>query len=180
MGLRFIFGKIKIMQNIIDSVRQAVKDRNFYAALFVFLTLPDICVTLESGKTKGIKYAEWFEKNLPQYAGYLSGNDCYALRCSLLHQGRDNITEQKAREVLEHYVFLTSGSHCNLVKDCFFDGVKKSFLQLNVQSFCNDICIAVEAWLGKVTIDPIIAERIKETIEIHAPGYIYKRAIRFG
>lgn len=167
------------MQNIIDSVRQAVKNKNFYAALFVSLALPDICAALESGKTNQIKYAEWFEKNLPQYTGYLSGNDCYALRCSLLHQGRDDITEQKAREVLEHYVFLISGSHCNLVKDCFFDGVKKSFLQLNVQSFCNDICIAVEDWLGKVISNPIIAERIKGTIEIHEPGYTYKGAIKF-
>lgn len=168
------------MQNILDSVYSALDSKNWYAALFVCLTLPDICAALESGTTSGSRYAEWFEKNLPQYMGFLSGNDCYALRCALLHQGSDDISGQRVREVLEHYIFMTEGSHCNLFKDCVFDGVKKSFLQINVKLFCKDICTAVETWLSTVSGKQDIQSRLIETIEIRAPGYIYKGVIRFG
>jgi hypothetical protein len=168
------------MQNIINSIREAIKNRNWYAALIVSLTLPDICVTLTDGKTNGDKYAEWFENNLSQYNGYLSGNDCFALRCSLLHQGKDDISDQRKRKVLEHYVFLTSGSHCNLIRDCFFNGIKKSFLQLNVGNFCGDICNAAQVYLDKIASDPSAVKRIRETIEIHEPGYTYMGVIKFG
>ncbi|OGK44080.1 hypothetical protein A2957_01300 [Candidatus Roizmanbacteria bacterium RIFCSPLOWO2_01_FULL_38_11] len=75
------------MRRIIDSVYNAIENENWYAALFVSLSFPDICAALESGETSGKKYADWFEKNLSQYKGFLSGNDCYALRCALLHLG---------------------------------------------------------------------------------------------
>lgn len=168
------------MNNIVKSVCQSIENKNWYAALFVALTLPDICVALEQGKTSGNKYAEWFEDNLLQYKRFLSGNDCYALRCALLHQGKDNISDQRMQEILEHYVFLTEGSHCNLVKDCVFNGVKKSFLQLNVQKFCKDICVAVEAWLSSVSDNSDIQRRLKDTMEIHEPGYSYMGIIKFG
>jgi len=168
------------MQNIINSARATTEQENWYAALFVSLALPDICVALESDKTDGNKYAEWLERNLPQYKGFLSGNDCYALRYALLHRGKDDIADQYKREILEHYVFLTSGSHCNLFRECVFNEVKKSFLQLNVGRFCNDLCDAAQAVLNKIASDPGTAKRIQETIEIHEPGYTYMGVIRFG
>ena len=95
------------MKNIIDSIYKALENENWSAALFVSLTLPDICVALQYGKTSGKKYSDWFENNLSQYKGFLSGNDCYALRCALLHQGKNDVTDQKMNEVLEFYVFLS-------------------------------------------------------------------------
>ena len=168
------------MLKIIESVISSLEKRNYYAALFVSLTLPDICSALENGKTSGSKYASWFNTHLSQYNGYLSGNDCYALRCALLHQGKDDITDQKMQEVLEHYVFLTSGAHCNLIKDCIIDDEKVSFLQLNVQKFCEDICKAVEKWLDSVANNKKIRERLEHTIDIHEPGYTYRGVIKFG
>ncbi len=168
------------MKNIVNSVYSALNNGNWYAALLVSLTLPDICSALEHGKTSGEKYADWFEQNLPQYKGYLSGNDCYALRCALLHSGKDDISDQRKQEVLEHYVFLTKGAHCNLFKDCVFNGEKKSFLQLNTQTFSKDMCKAVESWLVSVSTNSDIQKRLKGTIEIHEPGYSYKGLIRFG
>jgi hypothetical protein len=168
------------MDNIINSVKNSIEQQNWYSALFVALTLPDICTALEHGKTTGARYSQWFESNLSQYNGFLSGNDCYALRCSLLHQGKDDISSQRMQDVLEQYVFLTSGSHCNLFKDCEFNGIKKSFLQLNVATFCNDICIAVETWLQANSDNQSIRERIHNTLEIHEPGYTYLGLIKFG
>jgi len=168
------------MENIINSVRNSIEQQNWYSALFVALTLPDICAALEHGTTSGNRYSQWFESNLKQYKNFLSGNDCYALRCSLLHQGKDDVSEQRLKDILEHYVFLTSGSHRNLFKDCVFNGVKKSFLQLNVGMFCEDICTAVETWLNTNSSNKDIQNRLSNTLEIHEPGYTYMGAIKFG
>lgn len=168
------------MEDIIKSVRSSIKQQNWYSALFVVLTLPDICVALEYGNTSGDKYSQWFEANLSQYNDFLSGDDCYALRCSLLHQGKDDISDQRLRNILEHYIFLTSGLHCNLFKDCVFNGVKKSFLQLNVGTFCEDICGAVEAWLNVSSKKQDIQNRLSNTLKIYESSYTYMKAVKFG
>lgn len=165
------------MKNILESIRNALTEKNWHAALFVTLTLPDICAALENGKTSGEKYSQWFESNLTQYQGYLSGNDCYALRCALLHEGKDDVSDQKKKDVLEHYVFLTEGGHRNLVKHSNIYGVKTSFLQLNVKRFCEEICVAAENWLANNSTDPEIKKRLKDTLEIHEPGYVHMGVI---
>ena len=168
------------MEKIIESVRTALSTKNNYAALIVALTLPDICVALEHSSTTGRGYATWFNVNLHQYQGFLSGEDCYALRCALLHQGKDDISEQKMRQVLEHYVFLTSGAHCNLFKDLTINGKTVSFLQLNVCIFCEYLCQSAEAWIKSVSGNADIRSRLRSTIEIHEPGYTYKGIIQFS
>lgn len=168
------------MKRIIESVYASLEKSNWYAALFVSLTLPDICSALEYGKSSGKKYADWFESNLIDYRDSLSGNDCYALRCALLHTGKDDISDQSKKEVLDHYLFLSEGPHKSLLLNNVYDGEKRSFLQLNVQNFCRDICKAVEAWLESKSDNEIIQDRLRETIEIHEQGYVYKGFIKFG
>lgn len=174
-------GKIKYMKTFIETVRVALKDSNYYAGLFVVLTLPDICGKLEDPESNNSsqRYTKWFDKYMVQYDGFLSGNDCYALRCALLHAGSADITTQRKREVLEYVLFLEEGPHRNLLENCTFNGVKKTFLQLNVQMFCEDICRGVEAWLDNMAGDAGIETRMQEGIVIHPKGFIH-RGVQFG
>ena len=168
------------MDNIVKSVRQAIADGNLYGALFISLTLPDICSKLEKpGINTNQRYPEWFEKYMTEYRNFMPGKDAYALRCSLLHEGRDNITNQSIRESLEYYVFMTDGPHLSLVKNCWFNNEKKTFLQLRVDKFCEDLCVGVEGWLEGVKDTPEIVSRLSETIQIHPPGYAHF-GIKFG
>jgi hypothetical protein len=168
------------MKNLISSVYKSLKDENWYAALFVSLTLPDICCGLEYGKSSAAKYSAWFEGNVSQYNGFLSGDDCSSLRCSFLHEGKEDITDQSKRKILDHFKFLTSGAHRFLFKDTSFgDGERESFLVLDVQTFCKDICNAVEKWLEDKSQDQTIQARVKNILEIHGPGFTYKGAVKF-
>jgi len=168
------------MNNIVNSVYKSLKDENWYAALFVSLSLPDICCALEFGETCGDKYSAWFESNLPQYSGFLPGDDCYALRCALLHLGKEDITDQRKMKILEHFKFRIKKPHLTLVQDSSFGGGKnETFLVLVVQEFCEDICKAVEKWLEEKSKKPTIQDRLKEMIEIHEGDYTYKGAIKF-
>ena len=167
------------MKNLLEAARAAIAGQNWYAALFISMTLPDICCALEFGRASGEKYANWFDANLPDYKPFLSGNDCYALRCALLHQGKDEIAHQKRRELLDQVLFMTTNAHLNVFKAAIIHGVKEAFLQVSVAAFCEDLCVATEKWLDGHVGDQAVQARLDETLEIRPSGYVYKGAIKF-
>lgn len=128
------------MDHIITSIRAASLDRNWYAALALALALPDMCVKASTlGRTSGAKYAQWFDAYVGSRYSSLSGADCYALRCAYLHEARDTIEEQRARQALNAFHFLASSGQ---IHHQLFEQV----LQLDVGIFCEDICQGAEAW----------------------------------
>lgn len=152
------------MKELVDSVLSSLKNKNWYSALIVSLILPDICGKIQyPNKRSQERYTEWFNHYLIDiYKGFLTANDCYALRCSYLHEGSDIIIEQRAREILDSIVFTTTPSHRNYVN---LGGNK--YLQLNVEKFCTDICIGVSKWLHDVADDSTIQGRISKLLKIY-------------
>src|SRR5699024_7362613 len=108
---------------------------NYYSALVVAFTLPDITSKLQRpDKYTKERYVKWFEdymqKDYKRIVGvgskevvFLTGEDFYALRCSMLHQGETEIINQKARKHLSNFVFLkptktSNGTvHLNMIND---------------------------------------------------------------
>lgn len=145
------------MKRFTDAVCGALLQENWYAALALALALPDICSSLETPdkaerRKVGRRYARWFKTWLePMHTMctgadmrphvFLNGNDCYALRCSLLHQGTDDIMDQQARDVLERFQFIAPVRgvvyHRNQIGN---------HLQLQVDIFCREIVNAVHSW----------------------------------
>jgi hypothetical protein len=141
------------VDNLYKAIESAIANKNWYAALFIALSIPDICGHIESPTEKSqARYEQWFEKYmLTKYSSvnnwdkslyiYLSPSDCYALRCALLHEGRDNITEQRAREALDRFHFIepppNTIRHCNQINNV---------LQLQVDIFCRDILEGLTQW----------------------------------
>jgi hypothetical protein len=172
------------MEEILGAIRTSLAGGNWLGAIVLALTLPDICGKLEgTNKSSSARYCEWFEKYLTQYKGYLSGSDCYALRCSFLHEGSDNIETQRSRDVLDRFIFMTGGPHCfyfskSKFGDSKYDG--KDVLVLNLQSFCHDIVEAVEKWLLNSVGDQTIEQNLDNMLKINEPGFAINKAIRFG
>jgi hypothetical protein len=163
------------MYSYINSVRQSVKNQNWYSALSLAITLPDICGRLEAPKSYSFKrYKNWFNKYMSKKYTltinsethvFLSGNDCYALRCSFLHEGHDSITEQDKRQALDSFHFVAPPSdgsviHCNQAYNV---------LQLQVDIFCDDICLAVEEWINEMSsTKPEVIENFSNLLTIHS------------
>jgi hypothetical protein len=163
------------MKQFVDAVRSAISDQNYYAALALALTLPDIASKLEKPTEMGsARYKAWCEVYLePGYIHphfgplggkkfvWLSAADTYALRCALLHEGGDDISQQRAREMLDKFVFVQPTSSPGWHKSKV--GNK---LGLQVDVFCEDVCRGVEAWLAAVSGDADVQTRIGELIVI--------------
>src|SRR5687768_8735608 len=107
------------MDKLIDSVELAIATENWYAALMTAITLPDIAGKIEFPNAHSQKrYADWFERYMRDKYKFLSGDDCYALRCSLLHEGVSRISHQRAKEILDDFQFNIPRPgifHCNLI-----------------------------------------------------------------
>ncbi|OAI06564.1 hypothetical protein [Methylomonas methanica] len=149
------------MNEFIEAIDRSVAVGNWYGALFVALSLPDICGKIDNPAENGSqrRYAAWFDRYIrPKYthqAGlnsreevFLSGNDCYALRCAYLHEGSDDTTCQRAREAVDRFHFLVAPRNC--VIHCNMIDTK---LQLQVDIFCEDIKQGVIDWIREIQND---------------------------
>ena len=136
--------------------------------------MPDICGSLEDPSQKSqVRFVKWYEKYLLRnYKGtigpsktphiFLSGEDCYALRCAFLHQGEFGIEDQRARVVLEKFAFTIP--HPNFDLYCNQMG---GVLQLQVGIFCQEVCTGVEEWLVNVQQNTAIQNRMRSLATIH-------------
>lgn len=166
------------MERFTKAIEKSIKSENWYAALTLALTMPDICGQISYPDLRGPgnskkRYIKWFDRYmLHHYESpfhgegfiFMSGGDCYALRCALLHEGRDDVTGQSARrkEVLSKITFSTTGSH-----RCHIDGI----LILNLQAFCSEICQGVKSWSEDYKDSSDVQDAIKELLTIHTQGF---------
>lgn len=162
------------MERFVQSLEAGVKTENWYAALLVMaLAIPDICGWLETPKVGSQKrYEAWFDKYLlPAYKSsfhgpdftFLTGSDCYALRCALLHEGTDEVLRQRARDVVTRFAFSSAGSH-----RCMFGSV----LLLNIQAFCGEVCAGTRQWIHDVSTNQDVQERLKELLYVRTEGFL--------
>jgi hypothetical protein len=170
------------MRKLLKSIRKSLDNKNYYSALVLSLIIPDICGKLEhNNKNSSKRYPEWFDKYLgEQYKNYFSGEDCYALRCSFLHEGSGSTENQKVKDVLDRFVFISDGAHCNRFDNCLFGDSKydgKNFLQLSTKIFCQDIIDATNKWLNDVKDNSSIQTNMAEMLDIHEGGFSIGGAI---
>ena len=167
------------MENIISSIELSIEEKNYYGALFVALSAPDICGYLETPKDGSqARYERWIEKYmLEKYSShvgpshklhvFLSPSDCYALRCALLHEGREEIIKQNAREALDRFHFIEppkSGSiHCNQINN---------ILQLQVDIFCQDIINGLHAWINDTKSNTDIKQRLNDVLKVYPSNQV--------
>ena len=178
------------MKEIIKSIEIALENKNWYVALFSCLCVPDICGRIDSPNEGSEKrYVIWFNKyvrknyvrpkvpSLPQMPKelieimdqpfFLRGDDCYALRCAYLHEGRDIIKDQriiqKMGKIFEDFKFTipsngTGRSHCNWINGT---------LQLRIDKFCKDILNGVKECLEEIEKDSSKENQLKDLMKLY-------------
>lgn len=79
------------LEEILSEIDRAIRKRNYYSALIVALTVPEICtsLTLERASfVKEVHYITWIEKylSLGQPGIGMSAKDCWQLRGGVVHR----------------------------------------------------------------------------------------------
>lgn len=167
------------MNRFTDSLRSSVHNGDWYVSLATALTLPDVCGSLIDAKAaSGARYALWFDSwmslkhtlNMPMLYKdtYLSGSDCYGLRCKYLHQGSSDISARSKR-TLDNFHFIVSPPNQNTIHMNRTDQV----LQIQVDIFCLDMAASVDEWAESVANDDAVQRSISSLLMIHnLKGYM--------
>lgn len=176
---------VSMMKEYIESIKKCLANENYHAALFLSLSIPDICGSLETPEVKnGIRAKRWFSQNLREK--YLPDN-CYEHLMATDPIAADAMIEEQ-KEFLRNQPFkknFTEDTYWNLRNAMThsasdFAKNKKIYLtfgeshlvalkdgiQISVRVFCNDICEATLKWLDRVNDDMEIMDRINLRAEI--------------
>lgn len=174
--------EISPIQKFVEAARQCVSSKNWYAALTLSLTLPDICGALEdpgSGKVTK-RYIDWSRRYLEpkftvemdpgKFEIFLSAEDIFQARNSIVHEGVPDIIDCK-RDKLDRFEFFSDGGHMNYVAGGSFNGVDQpKYLQLRVDLFCESIFEAVQEWELDVQNNEAVQRAMQKLLKINDPG----------
>lgn len=162
----------KGVQAIIDSVHDALENECWIPALATALTLPDIMGQVEfpglidrrGKRLTGEQYKRWFTEHVLHHFAdengwdkegnpinpYFSADMCYKLRCSILHQGANDIEYEfnfaKEKGTDYRYEFQLRVNACNSygvmwVEPCGANKVLKTVrVCIDIKTLCNAIC----------------------------------------
>jgi len=93
---------------------------------------------------------------------FLSGADAYALRCSNLHEGIGETLNQRARDALERFHFVTPRGNWIIHRN-----QSGKSLQLQIDIFCREICDGVSRWIDDTKNDAGVASRSAALLTVH-------------
>lgn len=152
------------MEELLKQIENSVDSGSYLLGLYVALALPDICGALESsnGRATGNRYKAWFNRWVaPKYNGTLNGDQCYAYRCGVLHQGRskhDNLGYSKI-------IFLEPNPNMTMHRNIFNDAYN-----LDLKIFCNDLVGSTREWLESVQENPNFISNYEHFMKRHENG----------
>jgi hypothetical protein len=158
------------LEPFLDSLNQCILTKNWYGALMIAVTLPDICVSVDgtqeserqrlfqkkentNGASKNA-YINWFNEYCNDWSrfGFMNGKNAYALRCAVLHQGDSDIKTQKAVDLNLGY---------EKIQFVLSDGSRKGKMVIQNQVLWSDpsielnkeekvLNVEVESFCGKI------------------------------
>jgi hypothetical protein len=130
------------MRDFLEQIKIGLDNDLYYLSLFAALAIPDICGAIgsDNGEADSHKYKDWFDRYVAdKYRGFLTADDCYFFRCSLLHQGSTQHPKSGYSKILFVEPSATTNVfHCNIINDA---------LNIDVRIFCNDIIEGAKVWL---------------------------------
>lgn len=139
----------------IMNIRDALRNKCYFPALALTLTLPDVCGAVEYPKETSVakRYIEWYDKCLGEAVAqiekqpYLSGEVVYNLRNTFLHTGSPNIDSNKVKEEdnrLDRFILILGDATVILESTFFIDtpSVKYRLIAVDITHLCDMICNA--------------------------------------
>lgn len=157
------------MDRFIESIKSSIENKNWLAALFIALAMPDICRSLERPVIPKGENGRWYKDWVSRYIEkkYTSSSmegcrfyadDFWKYRCSCLHAGIDH----ESRKRMMKFNFTSPLGPGITVHMGNIDGK----LQLQVDVFCHDMIEAVNQWCEDVRDNKEIIERMDNLINI--------------
>jgi len=158
------------LDTIFDEIERALEADLAYAAVVAALTLPDICYALSTAKGVSSKagYAEWYDKNYPDYAEHLSGEEVYKLRCGVLHQGIVGRGDMKFEKI---YFSLGKINVTSVMTGNVINGEQlPDLIGISAYGFCLGMIKAARTWYASNATDPNVLGNSPNVVRLRPGG----------
>lgn len=170
------------MKDYIAAGRASLDAKLYYGALVMALTAPDVCASIEnpgSGKSHK-RYVDWCDKWLiPRFTHelgplrqkhvFITAEELFQLRCSLIHQGSAAVSSDLgSRHNSFEFFDDTVSSHMNTFQ---INGA--SFIQLNAGEFCREVFVAVEEWDNWSDTLPELVDHKRMLLAVRSSGWAF-------
>lgn len=152
------------MHAILDEIEQCVASSNFYAAITLALTVPDVGGALGApdGRSDGARYQAWYDSNLSARYPWLTAKDFYSLRCGVVHQGQFRNSKLQFSRVL-----FTLPEVCGAI---FHNNVLNDALNLDAGMFCDDVVASGRLWLSENENNAIVQTNLARSVKFYPQG----------
>jgi hypothetical protein len=151
------------MEELFRQIAWAADTGLYFLALTGALIIPDICGALEAadGRASGALYIAWFDTHVRRN-NIMTGETCYRLRCSLLHQG----TTQHSQSAFSRVLFIEPGAtpvvaHMNVLMDA---------LNIDVKMFSLEMVQAALSWQTTVVGTEPYETNVKRFVSRYPEG----------
>lgn len=148
-----------------DEILKAVSSGLYSVPIFMSAAIPDICAALESddGRTTAARYRAWFDKWAADRMTLMTAEDCYSLRCGLIHQGKLGGLKGEISQV----IFPLPNPAIATFANCRFNDV----YMYDIASFCSDMISSSNDWWGIVEGNSTVMQNAKHILKVHASGW---------
>jgi hypothetical protein len=153
------------MEMMLREIERALEARLYYSAVIMALTLPDVCAALESedARTTKQRYMAWYRANIGAAYGFMTDEDCYSLRCGVVHQGRFGGHGMRYGRV----VFTMPIPERNIV---IHNNVMNDALNLDANVFCRDLIAAVRRWFAAHSQEANVQANLPNLVQLREDG----------
>ena len=128
------------LNSLIQVIEQELNEKHLMSALFMSLTIPDIC-------SKGNHYIEWYDTWVAHDGPFgISGKECYKnLRCGMLHNGKAEggfslSCDSKNNIHLGHIIYIETDNNT---------GEKERLMRVNINELVENILEGAKAFVEK-------------------------------
>jgi hypothetical protein len=153
------------MDTLTDEIKNAIRNRLWYAALLLVLALPDVCAALESknGLSSRDLYRAWYDTWLKRKYEMVSADDLYFLRCGVVHTAKFAHRAMKYKRIF--FTLRPNGMffHKNVLNDA---------LNLDLVWFCKDMVESVKEWFARKKTDPQVQANLANLFQYHPNGLL--------
>ena len=156
------------MEDFLNSIESAIEQSNWNAAISLSLMLPDICPSMQGIQRGRKRYMSWFETyasgefKSSNCGDFLSAKDCYALRCSILHSGIDDISDNEVDATLSKVTFATLEMHNIRFGD---------HLILHPKEFALSMIRGARSWISDISNDIDTQKRLKRMVHVETKPF---------
>lgn len=152
---------------LLEQIETCLQQKLYYVAIMTSLVVPDIAGAIDSDNSGTVqkRYATWFDKYVkPRYTGKinLTGDECYYLRCSMLHHGKTRHNKIKV-------VFMRFPQSNSPVNPLSLDN--NQGLLVEPHTFCNNMIYAAYNWLEVVHDDDLFKKNMENFMTLYSLSF---------